>query len=279
MRRIAHTLLALLFVVLVQSIAMLSARSYGYIEFSPPAKWVMQHAPGLYHPEPEIFAERLGHHDNYIYPDQIHPPALRHEFLGEAVIVALLCQATVGLRIQVPTEAAMASLRVQPVPGWTATLTNSELAEPLEAHGQEITSYVSVVEFRATGAGIAPGEFQEFALSGGPFPEVDELSYPAVQSYSDGTEAAWIEPAVDGEEPETSALLGGVADDPQALSYLVASAALLTAEDRQALLAESATRRRLAMESRLLRRELTLLRTLGAVPVPLRQFATPMTAN
>ena len=53
----------------------------------------------------------------------------------------------------------------------------------------------------------------------------------------------------------------------------------LTTEDRQALLAESATRRRLALESRLLRRELTLLRALGAVPVPLRQFATPMTAN
>jgi uncharacterized protein len=77
----------------------------------------------------------------------------------------------------------------------------------------------------------------------------------------------------------TAALLREVSDDAQGLSYLVASAALLTTEDRQALLAESATRRRLAMESRLLRRELTLLRTLGAVPVPLRQFATPMTAN
>ena len=41
----------------------------------------------------------------------------------------------------------------------------------------------------------------------------------------------------------------------------------------------SATRRRLAAESRLLRRELTLLQTLGAVPVPLQQFATPMTVN
>lgn len=112
---------------------------------------------------------------------------------------------TVGLRIQVPAEAALASLRVQPVPGWTATLTNSELAEPLEAHGQEITSYVSVVEFRATGPGIAPGEFQEFALSGGPFPDVDELTYPAVQTYSDGTESAWIEPTVGGEEPENPA--------------------------------------------------------------------------
>jgi hypothetical protein len=77
----------------------------------------------------------------------------------------------------------------------------------------------------------------------------------------------------------TAALLREVSDDAQGLSYLVASAALLTTEDRQALLAESATRRRLAMESRLLRRELTLLRTLGAVPVLLRQFATPMTAN
>jgi ATP-dependent Lon protease len=78
---------------------------------------------------------------------------------------------------------------------------------------------------------------------------------------------------------ETAVLLGAVADDPTALSYLVASAALLTTEDRQALLAESATRRRLAAESRLLRRELTLLQTLGAVPAPLRQFAAPMTVN
>lgn len=87
----------------------------------------------------------------------------------------------------------------------------------------------------------------------------------------------------DGDRPTvdaaTTVLLDAVTGDPAALSYLVASAALLTTEDRQALLAESATRRRLALEARLLRRELTLLRTLGAVPVPLQQFATPMTVN
>jgi hypothetical protein len=101
----------------------------------------------------------------------------------------------------------MASLRVQPVPGWTATTTTAELAEPLEAHGQEISTYVSVVEFRAVdGGGIAPGEFQEFALSGGPFPEAESLSFPAVQGYSDGSEAAWIEPTVEGQaEPERPA--------------------------------------------------------------------------
>jgi periplasmic copper chaperone A len=114
---------------------------------------------------------------------------------------------TVGLRIQIPEEAAMASLRTQPLPGWTATLTTTDLETPLESHGQEISSYVSVVEFRAAdGGGIAPGEFQEFALSGGPFPDADSLTLPAVQLYSDGSEAAWIEPTVGGQaEPERPA--------------------------------------------------------------------------
>jgi uncharacterized protein YcnI len=130
---------------------------------------------------------------------------------------------TVGLRIQIPQDAALASLRTQPLPGWTATLTTSNLAEPIENHGQEISSYVSVVEFRAeTGGGIRPGEFQEFALSGGPFPEADRLAFPAVQLYSDGSETAWIEPSVDGRaEPERPAPVlaleagaGGTLDEP-----------------------------------------------------------------
>ncbi|TKJ18190.1 LON peptidase substrate-binding domain-containing protein [Blastococcus sp. CCUG 61487] len=92
-------------------------------------------------------------------------------------------------------------------------------------------------------------------------------------------EVAELGAGTGGEDAERAALLAAVADDPAALSWLVASAALLTTEDRQALLAESATRRRLAAETRLLRRELALLRELGAVPVPLQRFATPMTVN
>ena len=59
----------------------------------------------------------------------------------------------------------------------------------------------------------------------------------------------------------------------------MASSALLTSEDRQELLAESATRRRLRTESRLLRRELTLLETVGAVPAPLQRFVGPRSVN
>ena len=113
---------------------------------------------------------------------------------------------TVSLRISIPEDGAMASLQAQEVPGWTITTTSAQLEEPLDSHGQEITSYVSVVEFRAdAGGGIAPGRFQEFALSGGPFPDADTLSFPAVQTYSDGTESAWIEPTVEGQEPENPA--------------------------------------------------------------------------
>ncbi|SDC57757.1 Uncharacterized protein YcnI [Geodermatophilus telluris] len=114
---------------------------------------------------------------------------------------------TVALRISIPADAALASVQTQPLPGWTVSTTSATLDEPVTVHGQEISDYVSVVEFRAdAGGGIAPGQFQEFALSGGPFPDADRLSYPVVQTYSDGTESAWIEPTVDGEaEPESPA--------------------------------------------------------------------------
>ena len=159
-----------------------------------------------------------------------------------------------SLRLQIPEQAAMSSLRVQSVPGWTATTTTAEPAEPLEAQGQEITSFVSVVEFRAIdGRGIAPGEFQEFALAGGPFPEANSLAFPAVQGYSDGSEAAWIEPTAPGqEEPERPAPVltlaadtdgapgpteaaaeehghASVTDEPGALALFVAFLALLAA--------------------------------------------------
>jgi uncharacterized protein YcnI len=114
---------------------------------------------------------------------------------------------TVALRISIPEEAAMASLRYEAEPGWTVTTTTSDLQTPLESHGEQVTSYVSVVEFRAAdGGGIRPGEFAEFALSGGPFPDAEQVSFPTVQTYSDGTEAAWIEPTVEGQpEPERPA--------------------------------------------------------------------------
>ncbi|MFC0253439.1 hypothetical protein [Massilia consociata] len=56
----------------LQASAMAHAASYGYVEFSPAARLLLARAPQLYHPEPEIFAERAGRHDDYIRPDQVY---------------------------------------------------------------------------------------------------------------------------------------------------------------------------------------------------------------
>ena len=119
---------------------------------------------------------------------------------------------TVKIRIQIPTDPPLASLQTQPVPGWTATTTKTPLNPPVkDDDGNTILD--------ADAGGIAPGQFQEFALSGGPFPEADSLTFPVVQTYSDGSEAAWIDPSVEGQaEPEHPApvlsLTGGAAAAP-----------------------------------------------------------------
>jgi hypothetical protein len=59
-------------VAVLQALAMLHASSYHYTSFSPLARQVLAHAPRLYHPEPEIFAERSAHHDNYIRADEVY---------------------------------------------------------------------------------------------------------------------------------------------------------------------------------------------------------------
>lgn len=68
-------------------------------------------------------------------------------------------------------------------------------------------------------------------------------------------------------------------ESPRELSYLVAAGALLTSEDRQALLAQDLTAARLATQAQILRRELTVLAGLRAVPVPLAQLAVPASLN
>lgn len=58
--------------VLAQGAAMQHATMYSYVEMSPLARLVLRHAPQWYHPEPEIFAERMGHNDNYIRANQAY---------------------------------------------------------------------------------------------------------------------------------------------------------------------------------------------------------------
>jgi uncharacterized protein len=60
--------------------------------------------------------------------------------------------------------------------------------------------------------------------------------------------------------------------EPVELAYAVAAGAVLTLEDRQALLAAETTRARLQAELRLLKRETTMVRRLRALPVPIAEL-------
>lgn len=113
---------------------------------------------------------------------------------------------TTGLEIALPTDTPLASVRVKPKPGWTYELVRTTLDEPLEVHGRTISEVVSRIVWKAAGPGIGATEFDEFEVSAGPLPEVDQLVFPALQTYADGEVVRWIEESEDGAaEPEKPA--------------------------------------------------------------------------
>lgn len=113
---------------------------------------------------------------------------------------------TVKLEVQFPPDAPITSVSVKPVAGWTADVQRRTLDAPITGgHGEQITEVVGMVTWTASpGAEIAPGQFQEFDISAGPLPSVDQVIFKALQSYSDGEIVRWIDepnPAVDLEHP------------------------------------------------------------------------------
>ncbi|MFJ9816017.1 YcnI family protein [Streptomyces sp. NPDC101151] len=114
---------------------------------------------------------------------------------------------TTKLEVSLPADHPIASVRPQPVPGWNVTVTKSKLDKPLEMHGEKIDEAVTKVTWTADGKGIEPGFFQKFPLSLGALPEdADQLTFKAIQTYSDKDVVRWIEVQQKGqEEPEKPA--------------------------------------------------------------------------
>jgi periplasmic copper chaperone A len=113
---------------------------------------------------------------------------------------------TVKLTVALPAATPFAEVSAKSFPGWTIATTERHLAKPIKTdEGFNLTKAVSTVTWSAAaGQGVAPGEFNEFELSVGPFPEgTAAIVLPTVQTYSDGTVVRWIEPTpASGAEPE-----------------------------------------------------------------------------
>ena len=113
---------------------------------------------------------------------------------------------TTRLTVNLPAATPFAVVSSKPLPGWTVSTTDRRLAKAIEDDdGFNITKAVATVTWTARpGQGLAPGQFEEFALSVGPFPgKAGKLSLPVIQTYSDGTVVQWDEPTpASGKEPE-----------------------------------------------------------------------------
>lgn len=112
---------------------------------------------------------------------------------------------TTKLEITLPTDHPLASVSAEPVPGWQVKITKSKLAKPLTIEGKQIDEAVSKVTW--TGGKIEPGQFQRFPLSVGQLPtDADQLTFKALQTYSNKEVVRWIEEQKPGAaEPENPA--------------------------------------------------------------------------
>jgi periplasmic copper chaperone A len=126
---------------------------------------------------------------------------------------------TTAVQVFLPADQPLASVSVQPHPGWTATVNKKTLAQPLQTDDGPVSQVVSDVVFTAQSpaTAIAPGQFDQFSLLVGPLPNVPSLAFPANQTYSDGSVVAWNQSAAPGapepEHPSPSLTIGPAGSD------------------------------------------------------------------
>jgi uncharacterized protein len=107
---------------------------------------------------------------------------------------------TTKVQVFLPTDRPIASVAVQPVPGWSAKVVKTKLKTPIKTDDGSVTQAVSEITW--TGK-LAPGQFQQFPVSLGPLPgTAGPLVFKAIQTYSDNV-VRWIDLQKAGQpEPE-----------------------------------------------------------------------------
>ncbi|WP_327290011.1 YcnI family copper-binding membrane protein [Streptomyces sp. NBC_01198] len=112
---------------------------------------------------------------------------------------------TIKIEVNLPTDHPIASVSLQPVPGWTGQVTTSKLATPIKTDDGTVDQAVTKITW--SGGKIAPGQFQQFPVSFGPLPsDAAALSFKTLQTYSNGEVVRWIEiPQAGQAEPQNPA--------------------------------------------------------------------------
>jgi len=109
---------------------------------------------------------------------------------------------TTKLVVTLPQDTPFAFLNAQDKPGWKVTIKEAKLAKPTKVGDFELTKAVRTITWTATGGGIPPSQFDEFGISGGPFPKAATIAFTAEQTYSDGKVVSWDQAQKGDSEPE-----------------------------------------------------------------------------
>jgi uncharacterized protein YcnI len=123
---------------------------------------------------------------------------------------------TTKIVVTLPAATPFAFVSAGSKPGWKVEVTEKQLDAPTKSGDYELTKAVSTITWTATDGGIPVGQFDEFAISGGPFPDADSIAFAAQQTYDDGEVVDWDQEQTGDEEPEhpapvlTLAAAGGV---------------------------------------------------------------------
>lgn len=141
---------------------------------------------------------------------------------------------TTQVEVDLPLDHPIAAVQVRPVPGWTIQVTKGKLPKPIVSDDGEVTEAVTkIVWSKGT---IDVGQFQEFDVSMGPMPtDVTEISFPAIQTYSNGQVVNWTEPmGPGGKEPDHPAPIVHLTKAPKDGKTTKASSKAKKADDSTA---------------------------------------------
>ena len=103
---------------------------------------------------------------------------------------------TVGLQVYFPTNLPLLTVNVLPVPGWTAKVDTQTLGKPIQSGDGPVNQVVTDITWTATAGGIAPGQYEDFAVSAGQAPaQTGDVVFKSLQTYSSGEVVRWIQVA------------------------------------------------------------------------------------
>lgn len=99
------------------------------------------------------------------------------------------------LVLTLPADHPFPTVSARHIPGWTVSLTTTQLPAPITEGDFTLTEAITAVTFTADDTGeLKPKEYLTFDVYVGPVPDVRTMLIPATQTYDDNTTVEWNEP-------------------------------------------------------------------------------------